>query len=85
MDTFRVRLNAIDHYQSQPTKFDPVLRRDVTPSQVHTQPTVPILRVFGSTETGQKVCAHIHGAFPYLYIEYDGGIDPDTSKRNLIG
>lgn len=38
---------------------------------------MPVIRVFGATETGQKVCAHIHGAFPYLYIEYTGSLTPD--------
>jgi DNA polymerase zeta len=80
MDLFRVRLNCIDHYQSSPTRFDPQLRRNVTPSQRSNEPKVPVLRVFGSTETGQKVCAHIHGAFPYLYIEYQGSLEPDASK-----
>ncbi|KAE8440660.1 hypothetical protein EG329_006839 [Mollisiaceae sp. DMI_Dod_QoI] len=77
MDLFRVRLNNIDHYQSTPTQFDPLLRTNVKPSQLHKEPKVPVIRVFGATETGQKVCAHIHGAFPYLYIEYSGSLVPD--------
>ncbi|KAI0839562.1 hypothetical protein F5Y06DRAFT_265693 [Hypoxylon sp. FL0890] len=77
MDVFRVRLNCIDHYQAIPTKYDPQLRKDIRPSQLDKEPRVPVIRVFGSTETGQKVCAHIHGAFPYLYIEYTGSLLPD--------
>ncbi|TVY19539.1 DNA polymerase zeta catalytic subunit [Lachnellula arida] len=77
MDLFRVRLNCIDNYQATPSKFDPVLRNNVKPSQIKKEPKVPVIRVFGATETGQKVCAHIHGAFPYLYIEYTGSLVPD--------
>jgi DNA polymerase zeta len=77
MDIFRVRLNCVDHYQSTPTRFDPVLRNNVSPSQLDKEPKVPVIRVFGSTETGQKVCAHIHGAFPYLFVEYNGSLVPD--------
>ncbi|KAI5464386.1 hypothetical protein BGZ63DRAFT_481699 [Mariannaea sp. PMI_226] len=77
MDLFRVRLNCIDHYQATPTRYDPQLRNDIRPSQITKGPKVPVIRIFGSTETGQKVCAHVHGAFPYLYVEYEGGLDPD--------
>ncbi|KLU90661.1 hypothetical protein MAPG_10513 [Magnaporthiopsis poae ATCC 64411] len=77
MDVFRVRLNYIDHYQAIPTKYDPRLRKDTRASQLSREPRVPVVRVFGSTETGQKVCAHIHGAFPYLFIEYPGSLAPD--------
>ncbi|MCJ1356494.1 MAG: DNA polymerase zeta, partial [Icmadophila ericetorum] len=72
MDLFRVRLNCIDHYQAVPTEFDPQLPRIAGPDVKQQMPKVPVIRVFGATETGQKVCAHIHGAFPYLFIEYDG-------------
>lgn len=80
MNLFRVRLNCIDHYQAIPTRYDPQLRNDVRASQVIKGPKVPVVRIFGSTETGQKVCAHVHGAFPYLYVEYDGDLAPDESE-----
>lgn len=78
MNTFRFRLNCIDHYQAVPTELDPVLRRAPGPSQRQRAPQVPVIRVFGATETGQKVCAHIHGALPYLYLEYTSSLDQDA-------
>ncbi|KAI9785638.1 MAG: DNA polymerase zeta [Peltula sp. TS41687] len=72
MESFRLRLNCIDHYQAVPTRFDPQIQshqNDETPPLLV---KVPVIRVFGATQTGQKVCAHIHGAFPYLYVDYDG-------------
>lgn len=86
MDSFRVRINCIDHYQSTPTRHDPQLRNDIRPSQAAKGPKVPVIRIFGSTETGQKVCAHVHGAFPYLFIEYTGSLAPEdgTLLRILL-
>ncbi|OJJ43465.1 hypothetical protein ASPZODRAFT_136340 [Penicilliopsis zonata CBS 506.65] len=76
MEPFRVRLNCIDHYQATPTEFDSSLPyRDGASSA--NRPKVPVIRIFGSTETGQKVCVHVHGAFPYLYVEYDGPLNAD--------
>lgn len=77
--------NCIDFYQTTPTRYDPQLRKDIQPDQLSKEPKVPVIRVFGSTQTGQKVCAHIHGAFPYLYIEYTGSLDPaDGEPRDLL-
>ncbi|KAJ4358509.1 DNA polymerase zeta [Didymosphaeria variabile] len=78
MNTFRFRLNCIDHYQAVPTELDPALRRAPGSSQRQRAPPVPVIRVFGATETGQKVCAHIHGALPYLYLEYNGSLEHDS-------
>ncbi|KAF2007195.1 DNA polymeras-like protein zeta catalytic subunit [Amniculicola lignicola CBS 123094] len=83
METFRFRLNCIDHYQAIPTDLDPVLRRSGAPSQRQNAPPVPVIRVFGATETGQKVCAHIHGALPYLYIEYNGSLEQETVDAHI--
>ncbi|KAK3944003.1 hypothetical protein QBC46DRAFT_416957 [Diplogelasinospora grovesii] len=88
MDVFRVRLNCIDHYQATPTRYDPRLRNDIAVLQVSKEfareSKVPVIRVFGSTETGQKVCAHIHGAFPYLYIEYHGSLDQEQVGKYML-
>ena len=79
MDVFRLRLNCVDHYQATLTTFDPPLPiiKSNDQAQQKVAPKVPVIRAFGATETGQKVCAHIHGAFPYLYIEYHGNLVPD--------
>ncbi|KAK4183761.1 putative DNA polymerase zeta catalytic subunit [Podospora australis] len=84
MDGFWVRLNCIDHYQATPTRYDPRLRKDYHVSQAAREPKVPVVRVFGSTESGQKVCAHIHGAFPYLYVQYRGALDKETVSEYIL-
>lgn len=82
MDTFRFRLNCVDHYQNAPTEFDPTFGRTGF-SQRHGASAIPVIRAFGATETGQKVCAHIHGALPYLYVEYEGSLEQNAGMRNV--
>ncbi|KAF2435775.1 hypothetical protein EJ08DRAFT_603832 [Tothia fuscella] len=79
---FRFRLNCIDNYQASPTSLDPQLNRSKGLTQ-RNAPAVPVIRVFGATVTGQKVCAHIHGFFPYLYLQYDGELG-DREVREYI-
>jgi DNA polymerase zeta len=87
MDVFRIRLNCIDHYQSVPSELDPPVPLSDGSRPQKIRPKVPVIRVFGATETGQKVCAHIHGALPYLYIEYRGSLEPEEGQlciSNLV-
>ncbi|KAF1833799.1 DNA polymeras-like protein zeta catalytic subunit [Decorospora gaudefroyi] len=84
MDTFRFRLNCIDNYQATPTDLDPLLRRNAGPSGRLGAPQVPVIRAFGATETGQKVCAHIHGALPYLYLEYHGSLETTPVNAYIV-
>ena len=83
-----MRLNCLDHYQGTITRFDPPVLGD--DGIICGQAKVPVIRAFGSTQTGQKVCAHIHGAFPYLYVEYSDSLEQDggrciaTRSRTLL-
>jgi len=77
MDTFRVRLNCIDSYQAVPNEFDPPVPLNSAGDHAKDRPKVSVIRVFGATETGQKVLMHIHGAFQYTYIEYGGSLIPE--------
>ncbi|KAJ5538291.1 hypothetical protein N7494_007770 [Penicillium frequentans] len=78
MDPFRVRLNCIDHYQAAASELDPPLPFRDGASAKNYRPRVPVIRVFGATETGQRICVHVHGAFPYLYIEYNGSLETEA-------
>ncbi|TIC67824.1 hypothetical protein E3Q03_01809 [Wallemia mellicola] len=40
----------------------------------------PILRVFGRLDTGQMACAHVHGVYPYFYIEYKHCVTPEKVR-----
>jgi DNA polymerase zeta len=83
MEPFRFTLNCIDHYQAAPTDIDPQLRRQPGPAGRLGAPQVPVIRAFGATETGQKVCAHIHGALPYLYLEYSGSLEQHVGRLDI--
>lgn len=74
-DAFKFRLNCIDHYLARPSALDVKLPGSDGLEDERNKSTVPIIRIFGATETGQKVCAHVHGAFPYLYIEYTESLE----------
>ncbi|KIV97864.1 hypothetical protein PV10_01567 [Exophiala mesophila] len=75
MDIFRVRLNCLDHYQAVPIdQFDPPVPHGATRENAKQRPRISVIRVFGATETGQKVLVHVHGALQYTYIEYSGSL-----------
>ncbi|OKL63027.1 hypothetical protein UA08_01938 [Talaromyces atroroseus] len=77
MDNFRVRLNCIDHYQAAPTEFDPPVPFANGVSQRTERPKVPVIRVFGATETGQKRRPCIGRSLPIYQV--------NNAIRNLHG
>ncbi|XP_077476074.1 DNA polymerase delta catalytic subunit isoform X2 [Stigmatopora argus] len=47
---------------------------------------VPIIRMFGVTDSGNSVCCHIHGFAPYFYVPAPNGFTPNylgEFKREL--
>lgn len=44
---------------------------------------VPEVRIWGATDRGQRCCVHIHGALPYVYIEYTGSLDPEAVQAYI--
>ncbi|GLH07153.1 Uncharacterized protein GBIM_12682 [Gryllus bimaculatus] len=71
---FSVRLVKADYYMSTPI---PGLDARYSEFRGVEVKQVPVIRIFGSTGLGQKVCLHLHGVFPYIYIPYDGCIEKE--------
>ncbi|KAI8615424.1 ribonuclease H-like domain-containing protein [Chytriomyces sp. MP71] len=44
---------------------------------------VSVLRIFGTTKSGQKAVAHVHQVLPYFYVGYDGPVDSRTVHRRI--
>ncbi|GAA5899314.1 DNA-directed DNA polymerase [Sporobolomyces salmoneus] len=75
-DSFiRFRLSVID---SVPTYETSPYDNRRSPYSKELLRQVPVIRIFGATDKGQRVCAHVHGVFPYVYVEYKGKLDPDS-------
>lgn len=68
----KVQINDIDHYQSNPTAFDCKTNNAAYSSRKFH--SVPVIRIFGTSEHGQHTLVHIHGVYPYVYIEYRGDL-----------
>ncbi|KAI8639136.1 hypothetical protein BD408DRAFT_392872, partial [Parasitella parasitica] len=75
--TISIRIVNLDHYMAEPGPLD----RSYTPFSDKRLPKVPVLRVFGSTMAGQKVCLHIHQVFPYFFVPYDIPVEHTTDQE----
>ncbi|RXW22946.1 hypothetical protein EST38_g2913 [Candolleomyces aberdarensis] len=72
----RVSLNQIDYTVQPPGPLD---SSDL--------PAVPVIRIYGTSSTGQKTCLHVHQVYPYCYIDYGGSLKPRDVKsyiKNLL-
>ena len=60
---FVVRLVSIDYYMTRPT---PGLDDCYSQLEGKAIDQVPVIRIFGSTPSGQKTCMHVHGVSKLL-------------------
>ncbi|SSD60965.1 related to DNA polymerase zeta catalytic subunit [Saccharomycodes ludwigii] len=82
-EVLRLQINSYDVYHVEPS---PCLDGCKTMTQSETQlpkkpkpfNQVPIIRIYGCLPSGYTVLLHIHGIFPYFYINYNG-----TSKDSI--
>uniref|UniRef100_A0A2N9FNZ4 Uncharacterized protein n=1 Tax=Fagus sylvatica TaxID=28930 RepID=A0A2N9FNZ4_FAGSY len=64
-NVFSVRIVSIDYYMAAPTTGLDFCYSTFQGGKVN---EVPVIRIYGSTPTGQKTCLHIHKVLPYLYV-----------------
>ncbi|WFD34379.1 DNA-directed DNA polymerase [Malassezia cuniculi] len=41
----------------------------------------PIFHVHGATPEGTRCCVHVHGVYPYFYIDYTGKLEPEAVRQ----
>ncbi|KDQ63750.1 hypothetical protein JAAARDRAFT_53942 [Jaapia argillacea MUCL 33604] len=68
----RVRINQIDHILVQPGPLDN-----------SSLPRVPVIRIYGASSVGQKTCLNVHQVYPYVFVEYNGKINPESVNRYI--
>jgi len=75
MAKFSMRIVDADVYQAKPIKGIDTCFSEFRQSETQ---RVPIVRIFGSTASGQKACLHLHQTFPYIYVQIP---ERDESRR----
>lgn len=73
-----LQLNNYDFYMAKPSALLDTNYGKSLP--LNKFDNVPIIRVYGCLPSGHQVLCHIHGVFPYIFINYDGNIDTDSSS-----
>ncbi|CAL8086496.1 unnamed protein product [Orchesella dallaii] len=66
------RIVNIEYYMAAPVKEFDNMYSDFRNSSVK---RVPVIRIFGATPAGQKICANIHGVYPYISVLDDESVD----------
>ena len=73
-------IKAIDYYITIPNKEHDICYSSLTGTAIN---QVPILRIWGSTPNGEKVCCHLHKIFPYFYLEYLASKDENITSFSM--
>ncbi|KAF8985309.1 DNA polymerase zeta [Entomortierella lignicola] len=76
---FKIRIADLDYYMAEPGPLDFDTCQFLPPQYPVLK--VPVVRVYGANEAGQKTCLHIHKAYPYFYVAYDGSLEPQQRTQ----
>lgn len=73
-----IKIVSVDHYSCFPIK-----NLDAEHSEFRGRPVkqVPVIRIFGISQDKKKICANVHGVFPYFYIPCS---ETDSDKVNQL-
>ncbi|CAN6620817.1 DNA polymerase zeta catalytic subunit [Trichomonascus vanleenenianus] len=80
-EQLRIQINYVDSYQTRPTRLDRRSYSNERDTWHYTE--VPITRIFGRTGDGRSALLHVHGVFPYVYIEVPD-IKPDQVDDYIV-
>eukprot|EP01135_Chromosphaera_perkinsii_P007361 Nk52_evm9s805 gene=Nk52_evmTU9s805 len=69
-DVFSCRIITIEPYLCVPHPTLDLTHSPITGNAIR---KVPVMRIFGCTPGGQKVCMHVHRTLPYFYVAYNEG------------
>lgn len=72
------------HYRGLEIKKVPVIRVFGSTSKGNIFINVLISLIYVFFFLGHKVCLHVHGVFPYLYVPYDGSSPSDRMGRQIV-
>ncbi|CAI2731232.1 unnamed protein product [Schistosoma spindalis] len=61
-----IKIFSLDYYFSLPNDLLDIGYSKFARCYSH---RIPIIRVYGTTHTGQKICANVHGVLPYIFVE----------------
>lgn len=89
-----IRIVSVDYYMSPPIQSLDVMYSEFRSTSISLVPVIRIFgslstgikanrfinKKFLSLHrfVGKKICLHVHGVFPYIYIPYDGSEPIDT-------
>lgn len=79
----KLRIVYVDYYLTKPIAGLDELYAEFRGEQIK---RVPVVRIFGVTEDGEKACLHVHNVYPYFCIPIDSpeSIDTTTSEKEAL-
>lgn len=75
-----IKIVSVDHYSCYPIPKLDITHSDFRKSAVK---QVPVIRIFGITQNKKKICANVHGVFPYFYVPC-AETDPEKIKQLMV-